>query len=201
MSQAMLEFQPDHVFWPEVSSLVIGTFMFWEHHRHWGRLTVEPVRFLGQHCECLRLHQVSQIMGVTQGLRDLESCRFQPIQKPSPNHMPPLPSQDNQFIRHLQQIAIGSAFEKCMPSIRARWGAGRKNHKLWPTALLLAYHIRNGCFHGNTFTFQEPTFPVPWNGLVLVRADQGSQVMGLGNGKLGLADVIALLHEMAQKID
>lgn len=175
--------------------------MYWRLHRYWHNLTVDPVLFLGKYCECLRLLDVSQFTGYTQGSRcELDIIQFEERQRPMLNHAPPLPSQDNHYICHLQQIAIGSAFEKCMPTIRGRWKVGRINHPNWPPVILLAYHLRNGCFHGNKFTFNKSIFPSSWRGFTLSNADANNQVTGLSNGGLGLADVLALLRDMSVEI-
>lgn len=194
-------FKPTHVFWPEMATLVTGTFLFWEHHRDWQGLTTEPVLVLGNYCQCIRLRDASQFRGVTQGLRDLDECRFATATKPPPRQAPPPASQDNQFIRNLMQIALGSAFERAKLVIRGKWGVRHEDHSKWPCAVLTAYHVRNGAFHGNTFTFdKKPTFPPPWHGLEISKSLKGKRVMGIQSGRLGLADVVALLHDLAEEI-
>jgi hypothetical protein len=41
------EFNADHMFWPEISSIAFGTFIFWRFHKHWNRLITDPISFIG----------------------------------------------------------------------------------------------------------------------------------------------------------
>ena len=93
------------------------------------------------------------------------------------------------------QQMFGHAYETAASVIEARFGSDRK--KNWPPTLQFAYHIRNGCFHGNKFNILQnsmsSTISTEWRGRAIDYSDNGSRVAGQF---LGPADFITLLYDM-----
>jgi hypothetical protein len=70
-------------------------------------------------------------------------------------------------------------------------------------ALEFFRHIRNGCFHGNSFHFvrNEPRHPAQWRGLEITRANQGQKVFRTNALEkeyfLNWGDPLFLLHDIS----
>jgi hypothetical protein len=67
-------------------------------------------------------------------------------------------------------------------------------------------HIRNGCFHGNSFHFigDEPRNPAQWRGLEITNASQGMRIFRTDLSEkeyfLNWGDPLLLLHDISQLI-
>jgi hypothetical protein len=67
-------------------------------------------------------------------------------------------------------------------------------------------HIRNGCFHGNSFHFKrdEPRNPAQWRGLEITKADQSKRIFRADLSEkeyfLNWGDPLVLLHDVSQLI-
>ena len=64
-------------------------------------------------------------------------------------------------------------------------------------------HIRNGCFHGNSFHFtgNEPRNPAQWRGLEITKASQGKRIFRTDLSEneyfLNWGDSLLLLHDVS----
>jgi len=63
---------------------------------------------------------------------------------------------DAYLIEFLAQQMFGHAFEIATPQIKQKFGNNRK--KEWPATIQFAYHIRNGCYHGNKFNILKNSY-------------------------------------------
>lgn len=67
-------------------------------------------------------------------------------------------------------------------------------------------HVRNGCFHANSFHFKkgEPRNPAQWRGLEITKAIQGKQIFRTDLPEneyfLNWGDPLVLLHDVSQLI-
>jgi len=67
-------------------------------------------------------------------------------------------------------------------------------------------HVRNGCFHGNSFHFKgdEPRNPAQWRGLEVTKANQGRRIFRTDLSEkeyfLNWGDPLLLLHDVSQLI-
>lgn len=93
------------------------------------------------------------------------------------------------------QQMFGHGFETARSHIEAKFGSDRKT--TWPPELQVAYHIRNGCFHGNTFDIRpnaiSTVVPTVWRSRPITYADNGTTLAG---GFFGPADFITLLADV-----
>jgi hypothetical protein len=74
-------------------------------------------------------------------------------------------------------------------------------------ALEFFRHVRNGCFHGNSFHFvgNEPRYPAQWRGLEITKANQGHRIFRTDGSEkeyfLNWGDPLLLLHDISQLIE
>lgn len=67
-------------------------------------------------------------------------------------------------------------------------------------------HVRNGCFHGNSFHFkgEEPRNPAQWRGLEITKANQGQRIFRTDLSEkeyfLNWGDPLLLLHDVSELI-
>jgi hypothetical protein len=67
-------------------------------------------------------------------------------------------------------------------------------------------HIRNGCFHGNSFHFKgdEPRNPAQWRGLEITKVYQGKRIFRTDLSEkdyfINWGDTLLLLHDVSQLI-
>lgn len=67
-------------------------------------------------------------------------------------------------------------------------------------------HLRNGCFHGNSFHFlgDEPRFPAQWRGLEITRAKQDQRIFRVDLSEkeyfINWGDALLLLHDISRLI-
>ena len=105
----------------------------------------------------------------------------------------------------ITQVCIGSAYERVKDKITACYGSDPWK---WPRELEYFRHVRNGCFHGNTFNLRRrgkratainPLQPPSWRTSVLIDdlSVQGKPVWG---GVLGAGDVPVLLGDIATRL-
>jgi hypothetical protein len=101
------------------------------------------------------------------------------------------------FENYWSQIMFGHSYESALPAIEGKFGTKDRRKLQWPSTLQFAYHIRNGCFHGNTFDIQNNTMskkiPTSWRGQNITYADSGKQVLGKF---MSSGDVLILLYDM-----
>ena len=93
------------------------------------------------------------------------------------------------------QQMVGHSYELAYPIIEKQFGNDRKIQ--WPSELQFIYHIRNGCYHGNTFNIQNNA--ISTNQKTIWR---GADIKYIHNGKLVVgdfvlpADLLVLLHDL-----
>ena len=63
---------------------------------------------------------------------------------------------DSYLVEFWAQQMFGYAFEIANPLIKQKFGKDRKNN--WSESIQFAYHIRNGCYHGNKFNIQKTPY-------------------------------------------
>jgi hypothetical protein len=101
------------------------------------------------------------------------------------------------FENYWSQIMFGHSYESALPHIESKFGDKDKRKLQWPSTMQFAYHIRNGCFHGNTFDIRSnsisTTIPTVWRGQQVTYTDNGKQVIG---EFMGTGDVLTLLYDM-----
>ena len=92
---------------------------------------------------------------------------------------------------------FGHSYESALPQIESKFGDKSKRKLQWHSTMQFAYHIRNGCFHGNTFDIQtnsiSTTMPTIWRGQNITYTDNGIQVIG---DFMGSGDILTLLYDM-----
>jgi hypothetical protein len=95
------------------------------------------------------------------------------------------------------QIMFGHSYEIALPSIESKFGDKSKRKLQWPATLQFAYHLRNGCFHGNTFDILNNAIstqiPTEWRGQKINYSDNGKQVIGTF---IGSGDMLVLLYDI-----
>lgn len=105
----------------------------------------------------------------------------------------------------ISQVCIGSAYERVNSAIRIRYG---RDVWKWPRELEYFRHVRNGCFHGNTFDLRparlrstaiDPLNPPSWRTSSLQddTSVQGTIVLG---GVLNSGDIPILLGDIAERL-
>lgn len=105
--------------------------------------------------------------------------------------------QDDFFV-YFQQIIFGHAFERVRFEAVNKWGERRN----WPDIFQFAYHIRNGCFHGNMFNITTSRMhgTPQWRSVVISMSMHGKKVMGFPDGVIGIADIPMLLYDLWEKV-
>ena len=186
-------FHPSSKVWPEIILLLEAVVLKWSVPIQ--KQLVGKWKFCGNYCKCLIVENIDHLNCLTMGrepcIRIFEECD----QPASPN----VEQYDNEFFRKMQQVIFGHAFEKLRSDIDGKWDKLKHEdyRSNWPGEVDFCYHIRNGVFHGNKFkitgTIHRDT---QWRGAVISEVLKGKQVMGLNDGFLGLADVIALLYDL-----
>lgn len=90
---------------------------------------------------------------------------------------------------------FGDSYERARPIIESKFGKDRKS--TWPSIMQFAYHIRNGCFHGNRFNLQPNSIsidiPTMWRDCQIDYSANGKTV---AIGFFLPADFITLLYDM-----
>ena len=118
---------------------------------------------------------------------------FNPAKEPSGLHL-----NDSYLVKFWAQQMFGHAYELAQQKIQVKYGTERKNN--WPSELQFAYHVRNGCFHGNKFDIRPNSIskkiPTIWMGKEIKYSDNGKKV---SQGFMWPADFIHLLYDI-QKI-
>jgi hypothetical protein len=93
------------------------------------------------------------------------------------------------------QQMFGHAYESAAEAIQTRFGGDRKTQ--WPSAFQVAYHVRNGCFHGNRLDIRKnaisTSVETKWRGRVVTYDDNGKKVAG---EFFWPGDFITLLYDM-----
>jgi len=102
---------------------------------------------------------------------------------------------DAYLIEFLAQQMFGHAFEIATPQIKQKFGNNRK--KEWPATIQFAYHIRNGCYHGNKFNILKnslsESISTEWENKSIQYSDNGKKV---SQGFMWPADFICLLYDL-----
>ena len=104
--------------------------------------------------------------------------------------------------RMISQVCIGSAYERVNERINVRYG---RDPWHWPPELQYFRHVRNGCFHDNTFNlraYNHPTAinrsnPPKWRTSIL-KDDQSVTAQPVLGAYLNSGDVPILLADIAQ---
>jgi hypothetical protein len=114
---------------------------------------------------------------------------------------PPVPAgsgksiDTTRLVTYWCQQMLGHSYELAHPLMEKKFGKDRKNQ--WPSELQFAYHIRNGCFHGNTFDIQNnvisTTIPAIWRGKEIKYSDNGKSVIG---DFIWSGDALVILHDL-----
>lgn len=190
-------FQPPNTVWPEIILLLEAVVLKWSVPIQ--QQLADDWKFYGNYCKCLVAENTGHLHCLTMG-REPCICIFEERDQPP---APKDEQSDNEFFRKMQQVVFGHAFERLKSDINVKWDKlqREKYRSNWPGEVDFCYHIRNGVFHGNKFkitgTIHRDT---QWRGAVISEVLNGKQVMGLNNGFLGLADVIALLYDLEKVV-
>jgi hypothetical protein len=189
MQPKSIVFRKGELFWDEASILVEGVLLGL---RHFGGILTDPIRFGGNYCKRLTLANSSRWREHVRVRTAMEECRFEETTIPGPQH-------DLLFVKCLEQVILGQAYQTVLPHIEKRFGKECKN---WPPLLDFCRHIRNGVCHGNRFDIRSPPWPDrTWRGLTLTKALHGKPVVDQQDGGFGVADVIALLFDLRKELE
>ena len=119
------------------------------------------------------------------------------------------------FRKSVQPLVSGESDHHRLLSITAQQLIGHSWEILRVNGRVPAYrepvleffrHIRNGCFHGNSFHFKgdEPRNPAQWRGLEITEASQGKRIFRTDLSEkeyfLNWGDPLLLLHDVSQLI-
>lgn len=193
-----LRFLPSDLLWPDLSVFVEAIVTKWEYCQPLQGQLAGNAEFHGRWCPCLVSENTSHLYGVARGYSDMLQCDFREQGTPSGGRPTNPTAQDNEYFRRLMIVTFGHAFERIRSDIEATFGKTRNS---WPRTLDFAYHIRNGCFHGNAFNITVTVYAdTKWRGAEITTAMNGDQVMGKTSGLLGLADVIALMYDIQNEM-
>jgi len=100
---------------------------------------------------------------------------------------------------------LGGAFERKKSVIETKFGS---NTGHWPPELQFFYHIRNGCFHGNTFNIPpkrkgspriDPTNPPKWH-LYTMPSDKVMNSQAVVGGFFPHNQLLPFLHRIGNMI-
>lgn len=99
---------------------------------------------------------------------------------------------------------IGGAFERCKTDIKSAHGT---NPSQWPTALQFFRHLRNGCFHKNTFNILpfrgspsiDPSNPPSWHTYSMA-SDSNMNGQKAVNGYFRIPHFLPFIHDIAHEL-
>ncbi|HLE61948.1 MAG TPA: hypothetical protein VI750_02350 [Pyrinomonadaceae bacterium] len=134
--------------------------------------------------------------------------------QPLPGHSLPPPETTvfgamiTPWISDLSCYLVGGAYERVRDTFERKYGA---NKQTWAPELQFFRHLRNGCFHGNTFNIEkirrkkklvdqiDPTNPPQWRGYKMPsdNAMNGKKVM---DGFFFLPHLLPFLHDMGKYV-
>ena len=112
------------------------------------------------------------------------------------------------WLTELSCYLVGGAFERYRDYFEFRYG---KNKLIWNPEMQFFRHLRNGCFHGNTFNIEkfkqkgipidqiDPSNPPRWRSYVML-SDKIMNGQKAIDGFFFLPHVPAFLHDMSKHV-
>lgn len=174
---------------------------------------MEAIYLADRRCpDAVKLHEADQIYGYMTGLRNepvdricYELTPYTESEKNQPGRITREGSDPSRRFQAIVAYLVGGAYERYKEYFENRYG---KNPQNWDPQLQFFRHMRNGCFHSNTFNITpihssgkrgQPQIntsnPPTWRNYVMISdtAMNGTKVIG---GFFHIHMTIPFLHDM-----
>lgn len=192
MKKNTREFKQGDVFWDVVSVYTQAVTSRWRINRHASvmrALQGKDLALPGVSCSCTLINPCRHEYAAQNGYFD-DSCVFAEA-GPSPVRPEIQFLFNDRFLLLQQQICFGHAFELAKALLHP------KPRNEWPTVFEVAFHLRNGAFHGNRFRIDSRINPpAAWRTLSITKELNGKPAFGNADGVIGLGDIPILLADM-----